>query len=70
MQISKVQPTDLQALIDLENLTFLADRISRKQFVYSIDKQKYFFVAKMQDLSVGYILCFEYKRTIRVTLLL
>lgn len=27
MQISKVQPTDLQTLIDLENLTFLFDRI-------------------------------------------
>ena len=66
MQISKVQPTDLQAPIDLENSTFLSDRISRKQFVYSVNKQKYFFVAKIQDLSVVYILCFEYKRTIRV----
>ena len=62
MQISKVQPTDLQALIDLENSTFLSDRISRKQFVYSINKQKYFFVAKMQDLSAVYILCFEYNK--------
>lgn len=66
MQISKAQSTDLQALIDLEKSIFLSDRISRKQFIYNIKKQKYFFVAKMQNLSVGYILCFEYKKTIRV----
>lgn len=29
MQISKAQQTDLQALIDLENTTFLSDKISK-----------------------------------------
>lgn len=43
MQISKAQLTDLQALIDLENSTFLSDKISKKQFAYNINKQKYFF---------------------------
>ncbi|AEB27994.1 ribosomal protein S18-alanine N-acetyltransferase [Francisella hispaniensis] len=66
MQISKAQLTDLQALIDLENSTFSSDKISRKQFTYNINKQKYFFVAKIQDSLAGYILCFEYKKTIRV----
>ncbi|MBK2267083.1 GNAT family N-acetyltransferase [Francisella philomiragia] len=66
MQISKAQLTDLQALIDLENSTFLSDKISKKQFTYNIDRQKYFFVAKIQDSLAGYILCFEYKKTIRV----
>ncbi|APA82175.1 GNAT family N-acetyltransferase [Francisella tularensis] len=66
MQISKAQLTDLQALIDLENTTFLSDKISKKQFAYNINKQKYFFVAKIQGSLAGYILCFEYKKTIRV----
>ncbi|AEB27096.1 Acetyltransferase [Francisella cf. novicida Fx1] len=66
MQISKAQQTDLQALIDLENTTFLSDKISKKQFAYNINKQKYFFVTKRQDSLAGYILCFEYKKTIRV----
>ena len=38
MQISKVQPTDLQALIDLENLTFLSDRISFYWLIFYVEK--------------------------------
>ncbi|AJI54308.1 GNAT family N-acetyltransferase [Francisella philomiragia] len=66
MQISKPQLTDVQTLVELENSTFLSDKISKKQFIYNINKQKYFFIVKIQNSLAGYILCFEYKKTIRV----
>ncbi|GAB4221944.1 MAG: N-acetyltransferase [Francisella sp.] len=66
MQIYKAQIKDLEELINIENSAFYSDKISKKQFIYNIHKQKYFFVAKIKDLVVGYILCFEYKKTIRV----
>ncbi|MBK2092841.1 GNAT family N-acetyltransferase [Francisella philomiragia] len=66
MQISKPQLNDAKTLVELESSTFLSDKISKKQFVYNIDKQKYFFVAKINNGLAGYILCFEYKKTIRV----
>ncbi|GMN89971.1 GNAT family N-acetyltransferase [Francisella sciaenopsi] len=66
MQIFKPQLTDVQTLVELENSTFLSDKISKKQFVYNINKQKYFFITKTQNSLAGYILCFEYKKTIRV----
>ncbi|AIT09725.1 acetyltransferase [Candidatus Francisella endociliophora] len=66
MQISKVQLKDLDSIVVLENSIFTSDKISRKQFAYHIKKQKYFFVTKLENLLVGYILCFEYKNIIRV----
>lgn len=66
MQISKVQSIDLEALLKLENSIFTSDKISKKQFAYHIKKQKYFFITKLENLLVGYILCFEYKNIIRV----
>ncbi len=66
MQIFKPQLTDVQTLVELENSTFLSDKISKKQFVYNINEQKYFFITKTQNSLAGYILCFEYKKTIRV----
>lgn len=66
MQISKPQLSDVQTLAELENSTFLSDKISKKQFIHNINKQKYFFVAKINNELAGYILCFEYKKTIRI----
>ncbi|WP_150467167.1 GNAT family N-acetyltransferase [Francisella sp. SYW-9] len=66
MQITKAKLVDLEELLNLENSTFLSDKISRKQFIYNIKKQKYFFVSKKEECLTGYILCFEYKKVIRV----
>ncbi|QIW09278.1 N-acetyltransferase [Francisella sp. LA112445] len=66
MQITKAKLVDLEELLNLENSTFLSDKISRKQFIYNIKKQKYFLVSKKDNSITGYILCFEYKKTIRI----
>ncbi|MED7820282.1 MULTISPECIES: GNAT family N-acetyltransferase [unclassified Francisella] len=66
MQITKAKLVNLEELLNLENSTFLSDKISRKQFIYNIKKQKYFFISQEEDSLTGYILCFEYKKVIRV----
>ncbi|AJC48416.1 GNAT family N-acetyltransferase [Allofrancisella guangzhouensis] len=66
MQIYKANLDDLQSLVDLEYSLFNCDQISKRQFRYNIKKQKLFFVAKISDQLAGYILCFEYKKSIRV----
>ena len=66
MQISKSKLTDVKPLLELENSIFTSDKISRKQFAYNIKKQKYFYVSKTENILIGYILCFEQKKVIRV----
>ncbi|QIV95330.1 ribosomal-protein-alanine N-acetyltransferase [Allofrancisella inopinata] len=66
MQIYKASLNDLKSLIELENSLFNSDQISKRQFKYNIEKQKLFFVAKVNDQLAGYILCFEYKKSIRI----
>ena len=66
MQITKAKLSHLKELIHLEDSTFIFDKISRRQFIYNIKKQKNFFVSKKASSLTGYILCFEYKKTIRI----
>ncbi|KEI35024.1 acetyltransferase [Francisella sp. W12-1067] len=66
MQIYKASLNDLKSLVELEDSIFNSDQISKRQFKYNIKKQKLFFVAKVNDQLAGYILCFEYKKSIRI----
>ena len=56
----------MSSLIAIENSLFESDQISKRQFIYNIKKQKLFYVANIDNQVAGYILCFEYKKVIRV----
>ncbi|APC97784.1 GNAT family N-acetyltransferase [Francisella frigiditurris] len=64
--ISHANLNQLDDLIEIENSLFNSDKISRRQMTYNIKKQKLFFTAVSNDSLAGYILCFEYKKQIRI----
>jgi len=65
MLITKATPADLISLVSLEQELFKSDCISKRQFLYHIKKNP-LFIAKIADKLAGYILYFEYKKTIRI----
>jgi ribosomal protein S18 acetylase RimI-like enzyme len=64
--ITKATKKHLVELIELENSLFISDKISDRQMLYNINKQNLFFVCTIDSQVAGYILCFEYKKSIRV----
>lgn len=66
ISISNANLSQLDDLVEIENSLFNSDKISRRQMVYNIKKQKLFFTAISNDTVAGYILCFEYKKQIRI----
>lgn len=56
IKIRKATITDLNKILDIENLCFDNEKFTRKQFLYLIQKAKGgFFVAESNNLVVGYI---------------
>ena len=65
MLITKATQADLTSLVSLEQELFKSDCISKRQFLYHINKNP-IFVAKVAENLAGYILYLEYKKTIRI----
>ena len=62
--INKVALADIESILQIENLSFESDMFSRNQFIYLITRSKgAFFVAKLNDIIVGYISSLSNVRT-------
>ena len=64
--IIKATKQHLAELIELEKSLFITDKISARQMLYNINKQDLFFVCTIDNKVAGYILCYEYKKNIRI----
>lgn len=62
INIRKAEKSDINDILLIEALCFETDKFNKRQFMYLLSKS-IFFVAKIKDKTVGYIILLETKRS-------